>query len=139
MYLRVAIDLRRGGLEYFRLYPLGEPQHIDGAVNRGLCRLDRVELIVNWRGRAGEVKNLIDLNIQRETDIVPKDLEQRIGEIIDNVGPPARIEIVDTNDLMSLLHQSFTKMGTEKSGTTGYKNTPDLTGALHNTPFNPAC
>src|SRR5271169_3233794 len=44
--LRVAVDLRGGGLENLRLHSLGQPEHIDGPVNTHLCRLDWIELVV---------------------------------------------------------------------------------------------
>jgi hypothetical protein len=48
-------------------------------MNSGLDGLDRIELIVDRRGGAGEVVNLVDLNIDRETDIVTLNL--KIGVI----------------------------------------------------------
>jgi hypothetical protein len=66
MHRRVAIDLAGRGLEDLGPHPLGQAQHVDGAVHAGLGRLHRVELVVDRRGRAGEVVDLVDLDIERE-------------------------------------------------------------------------
>ncbi len=66
----VAIDLGCGGLQDTRLYPLGQAQHVDGADHARLGRLDRIKLIVHRRGRAGEVIDLVDFNIERKCNVV---------------------------------------------------------------------
>jgi hypothetical protein len=44
-------------------------------MNSSLDGLNRIELIVDRRSRAGEVVNLFDLNVDRETDIVTLNLK----------------------------------------------------------------
>ena len=55
MDMGVAIDLAGRGLEDLRLHPLGQAQHVDGAMDAGLGRLHRIVLVVDRarRGRRG--------------------------------------------------------------------------------------
>ena len=61
-------------------HALGEAQHVDGAVHAGLGRLHRVVLVVDRRGRAGEVVDLVDLDVEREGHVVAHQLEARVAE-----------------------------------------------------------
>ena len=49
-------------------------------MHAGLGRLHRVVLVVNGRGRAGEVVDLVDLDVEREGDVVAHQLEARMAE-----------------------------------------------------------
>ena len=66
MNIGIAVDLRRRRLENLALQPLGEAQHVDGAMHAGLGRLHRIVLIVDGRGGAGEIVDLVDLDVERE-------------------------------------------------------------------------
>ena len=80
MYFGVAVDLAGRGLQDPRLRALGEPEHVDGAVHAGLGRLHGIELVVDRRCRAGEVIDLIDLDVQRQGYVMAKKLEIRVRE-----------------------------------------------------------
>ena len=58
---------------------LGQPEHVDRAVHAGLGRLHRVVLVVDRRGRAGEVVDLVDLDVERKGDVVAQQLERAGG------------------------------------------------------------
>jgi hypothetical protein len=60
---RVAIDLARRRLKNSCPGPLGEPEHVNRAVNVGLDGLDGIELIVNRRSRARQIEDLVDLDV----------------------------------------------------------------------------
>ena len=49
-------------------------------MHAGLRRLHRIVLIVNGRGRTGEIVDLIDLQIDRERDVVADQLEVFVVE-----------------------------------------------------------
>jgi len=119
MDVRVAIDLRRGCLEDLCSLPLGKPQHVDGAMNAGFRRLYWIVLVVNGRSRAGEVVDLIDLNIERKSHVVPNKLEPMMVEHMINVALRASEEIVDAYDVPTISEQSLTEMRTEKAGSPG--------------------
>ncbi len=59
---------------------LREPQHVDRAVYAGFCRLHGIVLIVNRRGRASEIVDLIDLDVQRKGHVVTHQLEARMSQ-----------------------------------------------------------
>ena len=54
-------------------------QHIDGAKHAGLGRLHRIFLIIDGAGRAGQVINLINLDIKREGDVMADDFKVRLA------------------------------------------------------------
>lgn len=53
-----------------RASSLGKAEHVDGAVDIDLSCLNRVALIVNWRGGARKIIYFVDLYEGRKSDIV---------------------------------------------------------------------
>ena len=78
MHRRIAVDLAGRGLEDLGARALGQAQHVDGAVHAGLGRLHRIVLVVDRRGGAGEIVDLVDLDIERECHVVAHQLEARV-------------------------------------------------------------
>ena len=70
MHLGVAVDLAGRRLQDRHAQPLREPEHVDRAVHGGLRRLHGVVLVVDRRRRAGEVVDPVDLDVERERDVV---------------------------------------------------------------------
>ena len=124
MHVGIAIDFRGRGLENFRLHALGETQHVDGAVHAGLGRLHRVVLVVDGRGRTGEIVDLVDLEIDREGHVVADQFEVLVVEQMLDIGARAGEKIVEADDVGALVQQAFAQMRAEKSGTAGDENTP---------------
>ena len=86
MHRGVAVDLAGRGLQDpAPCSALGQAQHVDGAVHAGLGRLHRVVLVVDRRGRAGEVVDLVDLDIEREGHVVAHQLEARMCQQVRDV------------------------------------------------------
>jgi hypothetical protein len=65
---------------YSRAQPLRQPEHVNGAMDAGLDRLDRLVLIMDQRGRAGGIVNLVHFDIERHGHVVTHRLELRIGQ-----------------------------------------------------------
>ena len=80
MYDGVAVDLGCRGLQDFGFQPLGQTQHVNRAVHRDLGRLHWIELVVDRRRWAGQIVDLVDLDIKREGDVVPKDFEMPMAD-----------------------------------------------------------
>ena len=76
------------------------------AVHGGLGGLHRVALVEDRRGRAGEVVDLVDLDVQRKRDVVTHQLEVRVGQHRQDVGLAARVEVVDAQHLVALTEQA---------------------------------
>jgi hypothetical protein len=64
MHIRVTINFGRGGLQDFSLNALCQAKHIDCAMHTGFRRLHRVTLVMNRRGWACQIVDLINLDIE---------------------------------------------------------------------------
>ena len=71
--------------------------------------------------RTRQIVNLVNFQKDRIDDIMPNQLEIRQAEKMTNVRLLARKEIVDTNNVMSLRNEHFTKMRSQKTGSAGHK------------------
>ena len=123
MDLRVAVHLGGGRLEDLRLDPLGQAQHVDGAVDACLGGLDGIELVVDGRGRAGQVIDLIHLDVQGEGNVVAHQLEMGVIEERNDVVLGPGEEVVDAQNVAAVIHQSFAQMRADKTGAAGHQNT----------------
>src|SRR5262245_2191651 len=72
--------------------------------------LHRVELIVHRRGRASEIIDLVNLDIERKTDVMAGQLKARMREEVVNVAPRSGVEVVDAQDLVAARQQPFAQM-----------------------------
>ena len=93
----------------------------------GLGRLHRVELIMHGRRRAGEIVDLIDLDIQWKGDVVAHQLEVGMIEQRRDIGAGAGEEIVDAEHVMPALDQPGAEVRADEAGTPGDQN-PLLNG-----------
>ena len=122
MQRRIAVDLGGRGLQELDLQPLGQPQHIDRADHAGLGGLDGIELIMDRRGRAGEIVDLVDLDIERKRDVVAHQLERLMVEQMGDVAPRAGEKIVDAEHVVSGMQKPFAQMRAEKARAAGDEN-----------------
>jgi hypothetical protein len=129
---RVAVHLRCRRLKNFGFYSLGEAQHVNRAVNAGLGCLHGVELVMNRRGRTGEIVYLIYLHIEGKTNVVSHQFEMRPTEQMEYVGPGARVEIVDAKNFVPLCQKAFAQVGADESGASSNEHTRRITNfTLH--------
>ena len=122
MDFRVAVDFGSRGLQDARLDALGKPQHVDCAMHGGLGRLHRVELVVDRRGRAREVVDLVDFDVERKRDVVAHQLEVGVGGEVREVLLAAGEVIVHAQHVAARREQLFAQMRAEKAGTAGNQN-----------------
>ena len=71
------------------------------------------------RGGAGQVVDLVGLEIERERHIVPDDFKTMMIEHALDVTTCAGEIIIDADDIGALLEQTLAEMGAEKSGSSG--------------------
>ena len=64
-------------------------------MDAGLRRLDRITLIMNWRGRACQIVDLIDLDIERKRHVVTDQFKMFVVEQVLDIPPVTGEEIVD--------------------------------------------
>ena len=79
-------------------------------------------LVVDRRGRAGEIVDLVDLDVERERDIVAHQLEARMGQQMLDVVLAAGEEVVDADDVVAFRNQAIAKVRTEEPGAAGDEN-----------------
>jgi uncharacterized protein (UPF0210 family) len=85
-------------------------------MNVHLGGLNRVVLVVNRRRRTRQVVDLIDLHIKREGNVVAKEFKIGIPYQRSDISLGPRIEIVDTEDIVSILEETLAEMGAQKTG-----------------------
>jgi hypothetical protein len=92
---------------------------MSNAQDIGLNGSDRIELIIDGRGRVGQVKDLVHFQINRIDNVVADQFEvvtiQEMTDILLGAGE----EIIQAEDIVRILQQAFAEVGTEKSGTAG--------------------
>ena len=71
-------------------------------MNIHLSRLNRVVLIVNRRRRTRQVVDCIYLHIKRKGNVVAEELKIRIPHQMRDISLGPRIEIVDTENIVSI-------------------------------------
>ena len=91
---RVAVNLGGRCLENPAFEALGKAQHVDGPVHARLGRLHWIVLIVDGRGRASEVIDFVDFDIERKGHIVPQELKAGIADQMLDIPLGAGEEIV---------------------------------------------
>jgi hypothetical protein len=126
----IAVNLAGRGLEDRHLEPLSEAQHVDRAVDRGLGRLHRIVLVVDRRGRAGEVEDRVDFHEQREAHVVAHELEPRVVREMIDVALVAGEQVVDAEHLVAAPEQAVDQMRAEKARAAGDQHPPPPKGPL---------
>jgi hypothetical protein len=79
-------------------------------MHAGLSRLHRIMLIMDGRGGAGQVVNLVGLDIERKGDIVPDHFKTMVIEHVLNVTTCSGEIIINANDVRALLEQTLGQM-----------------------------
>ena len=74
------------------------------------------------RGGAGEIVDLVDLELERIDHVVAHKLEIRVPQEVGDVELAAGKEVVDRHDIVAVLEEAFAEMGTEKAGAAGDEN-----------------
>jgi hypothetical protein len=114
MNRRIPIDFARRCLENPAAQSLGQAQHVNGAVHRCLRRLHRIALIMDGRGRAGQIVNRAYFDVEREGNVVTEELETFVFPEVGDVALRAGCEIVDAKHLVSISHEPVAKMRSQE-------------------------
>jgi hypothetical protein len=109
--------LQNAGLDAF-----GQPQHVHGPEDIGLGGLDGVVLIVNRGGGTGQVVDLVHLKEDGLGDVVANHLKVAVRQEVFDILSPTGIEVVETDDLFSLIKEPLTEVRADKAGPSGNKN-----------------
>jgi hypothetical protein len=106
----VTINLTRRGLKYSASETLRQTEHVNRAMHRGLGRLHRIMLIVNWRRRAGQVVDLVDLNIEGKGHVVTDYLKIPVAQEVLDIPLRAGKKVIEAKHLMPLRQEPLTQM-----------------------------
>src|SRR5882762_2325484 len=118
----VAVNLAGGSLEYLAFQALRQPEEIDGSVHRRFRRLHGIVLVVDRRGWTRQVVDFVNLDIERESHVVPDELEARHAVQVLDVALGSREQVVDTQDLMPQGQQAVDQMRSEEAGSTRHQD-----------------
>jgi hypothetical protein len=110
MYDGITINFGGRRLQNLCLHPFREAQHVDCPVHADLGGLHRVKLIMDRRGGTGEIVTLVYLNIERETNIMTRYLEHGVRQQMLHVMSRSRVAIIDAQNFVAALKQSFAQM-----------------------------
>src|SRR6266508_4554947 len=78
---------------------------------------------MNGRSWAGKIENFIDLNIEREADVVAHQLKAGIRPQMMHVASGAGVEIIDAQDIVAAFQQPIAKVRSNKSSSAGNEDT----------------
>src|SRR5215831_16706504 len=116
---RIAVHFAGGSEQDSRVHALCHAEHVDGAHDAGLYRLDRVVLVVNGRGGTRKMKNAIDFEQDGFDDVVTHQLEVRVIAQVHNVAALAAEIVVEADHLVPVAQQPLAQMGAEESRAAG--------------------
>ena len=119
MHIGIAIHLTGGGQQQAGLHAAGEAEHVVSAEKTGFGGFDRIGLVVNRRGGAGEVPDAVDFKLDRFGDVVADELKAGVIPPLAHVGLAASEGVVETKHLLTGLHQSIHQVGTKKTSAAG--------------------
>src|SRR5215203_4327639 len=121
--VNVWVPVHFGGrrLQDLGLYPLGKPEHVDGAVNARLRRLHGIALIMDRRRGTSQVVDLIHLHVQRKRHVMAHQFETLVVEQMFDVAARSAKEIIDTNDVGASGQEALTKVRAEKTRTASHQ------------------
>ena len=91
-------------------------------MHAGFDGLDRIVLVVDGRGRTGQIVNGVHLHEQRKSHVVAHQLETPVVEQMFHILPIAAEKVVHAQHFAPLLQQAFAQVRTKKSGAAGHQN-----------------
>jgi hypothetical protein len=112
MNLRVAVNLGRGSLEDAGSRALGQSQTMHRSEKGGLRGFDRIELIVRRGGRAREIVDLIHLELEGVTHIMPDKLKTGVPDEVLDVAFSAGEKVIEAENFVSFIEKAFAEVGT---------------------------
>jgi len=74
-------------------------------------------------GRAGQVEDLFDLDVEGIGDIMAVEFEIGIVQEVNDVPLAPRVEIINTQDIVALFEKPLTEVRTEETGSTRNRTT----------------
>ena len=123
MRFGIAINFAGRSLEDTCVQALRKPQHVNRSDHACLCRLNRIVLVVNRGGGAGEIVDFVDFHVEPKRNVMPHHFERWVVHEPRQIVPLARKIVVDTEDIAPLGEQFGAQIRTQKSGAARHENT----------------
>lgn len=120
---RISVNFRSGGDEEAGSATLGKAQHVHSANETSLDGLDWVVLVMDWRGRASEVEDLINLEEDWLDDVMSDEFKVGAADEVSDIFLAASEEVVKADDMVATVDEEFTEVGADKAGTTSDEDT----------------
>ena len=126
VHLRVAVDLARGGEQEPGTLDLGQPEHVVRPVGAHLERVEGQAQVVDGARRAGEVKDHVHGLLEKEWlgEVVLNEPKIRTIPDVLNVLERAGIEVVNTDDPISVAQKEVTYVRAEETGAARHYRSP---------------
>lgn len=122
MHQRVAVDFARRSMQHLRSRVASEIQAVLHPVDRRPERLQRIALVVDWRGRASEIVDFVELASIRLRDVPLDKREAVVRQQVGDIPLRPREEVVEALHLVAFIEKAFAEVGSEESGASGYKS-----------------
>ncbi len=120
MLERIAVTLRCRRHQIPGVVFLRDIERVKCADRPDLQRGDAVDSVVHGAGRAGEVKNVIDLaHVEGLANILVDEFQPRVVGKMGKVGKAAGEQVIDDDHAPAFAEQGIAEMRAEKSGTAG--------------------
>lgn len=89
---------------------------------KGYNSLDGVVLVMNWRSRASQVVDLVDLEEKGLNDVVSDELKSGVTKMVHDVLFPSGEEIIHHDYTITPLDQAVNQMTADESSSTSDHN-----------------
>ena len=119
VHIRVAIHLTGRCQQKPRLNAASQTKHVVSTKEAGFCGLHRIGLILNRGSGAGEVPDAVNLKLYRFGDVMADELKAGVIPPLTHVGLATGEGVVETEHLVTGLHQAVDQVRTEKAGASG--------------------
>jgi len=120
---RVPINFRSGGDEETGSATLGKTQHVHGTNKTSLNGLDWVVLVMDWRGRASQVEDLINFQEDWFDDVMADEFKVGAADEVSDIFLAASEEVIDADDMVASVDEEFAEVGADEAGTAGDEDT----------------
>ena len=121
VFERVAVHLAGARQQILGAVRLGETERVVGAQRADLERRDRVFEVIDRAGRAGEVQHDVEfvLHPERGRDVVPDELELRVGAEVVEVRQVAGDHVIDGDDVVPFGQEPLAEVRADEPGSAG--------------------
>src|SRR5262249_22146819 len=113
---RIAVNLAGRGNENWSAHFAGQVERVECALHTSANGPHRISLVMNRRGRTGQVVDLVDLEAEAVAHVIPHHLEGVVIEQVADVLPAPGEEAVQADDLVAGREQPLAEVRANEAG-----------------------